>query len=228
MTEAEWNAHTDPMPMLRFLRGKASDRKLRLFVCACCRHVLESRPSIDHDLQGALTIAENLADGLLNQKEALQARCQLESISPYSEKWSAFSAVSAALDKEVSLAAECAVRHSVNHFGCSKTEHPTFLARILRIGQLAPRKPLFQPAAIVRDMFGNPFRPVSTNPSWLIPTVTDLARSIYQQRAFERLPTLADALIDAGCNNEAILNHCQDGGEHCRGCWVVDLVLGKQ
>jgi len=65
-------------------------------------------------------------------------------------------------------------------------------------------------------------------PAWLTSTVTSLAQSIYQERAFDRLPILADALEDSGCTNPDILNHCRQPGEHVRGCWVVDLLLGKE
>jgi hypothetical protein len=77
----------------------------------------------------------------------------------------------------------------------------------------------------IRDIFGNPFRPVAVDPSWLTSDVVALATGIYQNRAFDRMPILADALQDAGCDNDDILNHCRQPGEHVRGCWVVDLIL---
>ncbi len=79
----------------------------------------------------------------------------------------------------------------------------------------------------LRDIFGNPFRPVTLDPRWLSSTVLDLARTIYDERVWERMPILADALMDASCDNEEILNHCRGEGPHVRGCWVVDLLLGK-
>jgi hypothetical protein len=82
-------------------------------------------------------------------------------------------------------------------------------------------------AVLLRDIFGNPFRPTSVDPSWLTSTVAQLAEGIYQERAFDRMPILADALQDAGCDNEDILDHCRGPGPHVRGCWVVDLLLGK-
>jgi hypothetical protein len=83
-------------------------------------------------------------------------------------------------------------------------------------------------AAVLRCIFGNPFRPITLDPSWLTTTAKQLAKSIYQDRAFDRLPILADALEDAGCNQPDILGHLRSGGEHCRGCWAVDLVTGKE
>jgi hypothetical protein len=81
----------------------------------------------------------------------------------------------------------------------------------------------------VRDILGNPFRPVTLDLSWVTSTVLALAlaQQMYDSRDFSAMPILADALQDAGCDNEDILNHCRQQGEHVRGCFVVDLVLGK-
>ena len=82
---------------------------------------------------------------------------------------------------------------------------------------------------LLRDMFGNPFRPVSIDPAWLAPNVKFIAQTIYDERRFTDMPSLlADALLEAGCTSEAILNHCRQPGEHFRGCWVVDLLLRKE
>ena len=82
-------------------------------------------------------------------------------------------------------------------------------------------------AAALRCVFGNPFRPAAVAPSWLTEAVVALARDIYADRAFDRLPILADALEEAGCDDEAVLHHCRQGGGHVRGCWVVDLLTGR-
>ena len=84
--------------------------------------------------------------------------------------------------------------------------------------------------ALLHDIFGNPFHPLFVDPAlltWSAATIPKLAQGIYTDRAFDRLPILADALEDAGCDNADILAHCRSGGEHVRGCWVVDLILGK-
>ena len=86
----------------------------------------------------------------------------------------------------------------------------------------------FAQANLLRDIFGNPFRPVAFDPAWLTETVVGLATAISDDRAFERMPILADALQEAGCENSDILTHCREPGVHVRGCWVVDLVLGKE
>jgi hypothetical protein len=82
-------------------------------------------------------------------------------------------------------------------------------------------------AALVRDVFGNPFRPVAFHRSWRTDTAVSLARTMYEERDFSAMPILADALQDAGCDNDDTLNHCRGNGPHVRGCWAVDLVLGK-
>jgi hypothetical protein len=81
--------------------------------------------------------------------------------------------------------------------------------------------------AVLRDIFGNPFHPVSLDPSWVTSTVATLAQQMYDSRDFTPMPILADALMDAGCDNADVLDHCRGSGPHVRGCWVVDLLLGK-
>ena len=80
---------------------------------------------------------------------------------------------------------------------------------------------------MIRDIAGNPFRPVTFAPEWRTSTVLGIAETIYADRTFGNLPVLADALEDAGCEHADILSHCRGPGPHVRGCWVVDLVLGK-
>src|SRR5262249_4317549 len=83
-------------------------------------------------------------------------------------------------------------------------------------------RPLFD------DVFGDAFRPVTTDLAWLTSTVVSLASQMYESRDFGAMPILADALQDAGCDNDDILTHCLGPGPHVRGCWVVDLVLGRE
>jgi hypothetical protein len=86
-------------------------------------------------------------------------------------------------------------------------------------------------ADLLREMLGNPFRPKCAEPAWLAwgsGTVVRLAETIYHDRAFDRLPVLADALEDAGCQDADILGHCRQPGPHVRGCWAVDLLTGRK
>ncbi len=83
-------------------------------------------------------------------------------------------------------------------------------------------------ANLLRDLFGNPFQSLVLEPRWQTSDVQAVARGIYDDRAFERMPILADALMDAGCEHETIIGHCRQSGGHIRGCWVLDLVLGTE
>jgi hypothetical protein len=90
------------------------------------------------------------------------------------------------------------------------------------------RKGLGHLQRVLRDVFGDSLRPSTFDPRWRSADAVGLARGIYEDRAFDRLPLLADALMDAGCDDEQVLGHCRSAGPHVRGCWVVDLVLGKK
>ncbi|MBP3954889.1 hypothetical protein J8F10_06280 [Gemmata sp. G18] len=81
---------------------------------------------------------------------------------------------------------------------------------------------------VLREIFGNPFRSVALSPDWLTSTAVGLASQMYESRDFGAMPTLADALQDAGCDIADVLDHCRGPGPHVRGCWVVDLVLANE
>ena len=109
-----------------------------------------------------------------------------------------------------------------------KTWRLTSAAAFDKVRDNKPTDEKRQLAALARDIFGNPFRPIRFDPAWRTSDAIALAKGIYDDRAFDRLPILADALQDAGCTNDDLLNHCRDTATpHARGCWVVDLVLGK-
>ncbi len=84
-----------------------------------------------------------------------------------------------------------------------------------------------QQLAFLRDIFGNPFQPVTFEPAWRTPESINIAGRMYDSRDFSAMPILADALEEGGCTNSNVLLHCREPGAHVRGCWVVDLVLGK-
>jgi hypothetical protein len=99
----------------------------------------------------------------------------------------------------------------------------------LRTLELVKRAEQFHQANLLRDIFGDPSRPVTFSPFWRTDTAVTLARQMYDARDFSAVPILADALQDAGCDSDDVLSHCREvGGTHVRGCWVVDLVLGKE
>jgi hypothetical protein len=227
MTEQQWwNAETveDLENMIVLVQDKTSSRKLQLFGCACCRriwHLFKSAPCRD-----AVELMERYAEGAKVRGQIKTLQKELEREAPFvSERKSC-------LENQVTRAAfwvlcpaDSAAWGSWEAArSCAQAIDASRLDEITIKGDADERR---GQAALVRDIFGNPFRPIAVDPAWSTANVTGLAQSIYTDRAFDRLLILADALEDAGCDNADILNHCRQPGEHVRGCWVVDLVLGK-
>jgi hypothetical protein len=215
MTEEEWLTCDQPQAMLDSLPDGVSERKLRLFACACCRRVW--RLLSDARSKGAVEIAERHADGQATLDELEKSA---------REAWDA------------SLHTHEAALHSSRAAWCAAETSPHFCAREAAADAVAatvcdpddPEAEEAAQAALLHDIFGNPFRAVALAPSWLAwndRAVLKLAQAIYNDRRFGDLRILADALEDAGCDNAEILAHCRSGGEHVRGCWVVDLLLNK-
>jgi len=119
-----------------------------------------------------------------------------------------------------------------NTVGGTWPERPFEWAEALVTGEGGAYEPhVLEATALraIREIFGNPFRPVTIDPAWLTSDVRLLATGIYNDRAFDRMPILADALQDAGCDNDDILNHLRDAtAVHVRGCWALDLILSKE
>ncbi len=90
-----------------------------------------------------------------------------------------------------------------------------------------PADELGKQVAFLRDIFGDPYNPVTFDTCLRTEAAVGLARGVYESQDFAPMPVLADALEDAGCADPDILAHCRGPGPHARGCWVVDLVLGK-
>jgi hypothetical protein len=220
MTEAEWLACTDPKLMLEFLRDKASDRKLRLFGCACCRRLWTSL--VDDRSRLAVVIAEQFADGFVGKGELQKAHDSALAVAkgPFrvgDSIWSGGKYSFAARMVRITTARRLPLAELVNSTlsgcGLNQDKQPGVVSHFLR------------------DLFGNPFRPVTIDRTWLMwnaAAVVKLARNIYDDRAFDSLPILADALEEAGCHDDDILNHCRQPGPHVCGCWVVDFLLGKE
>lgn len=82
-------------------------------------------------------------------------------------------------------------------------------------------------ADLLRCVFGNPARDADFDPAWRTETVYGVAAGIHERSEFGNLPVLADALQDAGCEDDAILTHCRADTPHARGCWVLDRILSE-
>jgi hypothetical protein len=171
----------------------------------------------------AVTTAERYADGLVDLDELTEAAAGTTS------DWTAAYACAEAATAEGGYAAAThAAGNAAWEVGSQiasradvhDDDHPIAVAA--RAGERAVQ------AALLRDIVGNPFHPVAADPRWVTSTVRGLAEGIYVERAFGRLPILADALDDAGCDSADILTHCRGDGPHVRGCWVVDLILGNE
>jgi hypothetical protein len=205
MTEPEWLACENAADMIHFLRNdrrgpalEVRGRKYRLFACACVRHTKGLLG--DEISRNAVLVAERLADRQVTGEDIAKARA---------------ARVTGAVRKILLRSASQTANDVCRPLGSD---------------------PLL--ATLLRCIFDNPFRPVSLDPAWLSwhdATVPKLAQAVYDDRELpsghldtHRLAVLADALEDAGCSDQDILSHCRGPGPHVRGCWVVDLLLGKE
>jgi hypothetical protein len=191
--------------MLRSLRGRVSERKLRLFACACLRRLWTLLP--DERSRRAVEVIERCADGLAGRVELQAALADAE-------------AVEAASTGRARAAARAVIA------AWSTAEHACSAAAQASPDPLKERR---HQADLLRDLIGNPFRPVPVELPWLERNngrAVQIARAIYDEHRFADLPVLADALEESGCHSEAILTHCRSGGEHALGCWVLDTLLG--
>jgi hypothetical protein len=216
MTEAEWLANTDPQRLLEYLGGTAHLRKLRLFAYGCCRRVWHLLTHADS--RAAAEAAERFADGLERKGHLAAVRSRARQVT-FVQRGAAYIAWRAAFEKLPTVIGNIArgtIYNAAAHPGGGGWNSTDVERESVAV------------AALLREIFGNPFRPVTFDPAWRTDTTVSLARTMYESRDFSAMPILADALQDAGCDNDDVLNHCRGPGPHVRGCWVVDLVLGKE
>jgi hypothetical protein len=290
MTESEWLAATDPQPMLEYLRGRASDRKLRLFACNAILRAWDvlynDDPRCNSWCRQALERAEQLADGDASDGQVRAARLVVQGIPRGAgaaldpDNWPVEAAL-AATEAEAAEAARQTVRFlerveefaatqaSIRSVGLGTVEGREGLSRFIEevrardpgsawLTELVARLERWDAetaadpwsadaarvgrpvqVALLRELFGNPFcRVPPVDPAWLAyatGAVVRLARSAYDyrepsERSLEagHLAVLADALEDAGCADPGLLGHLRGPGPHVRGCWALDLLLGKE
>ncbi len=212
----KWNAQymAHMLGELRFPRSKAGRRKLRLYAVGCCRRVWDLLP--DDRLRKALEVAERFADGEVDRVRLTVASMR---VRPMNED-GYFPRLPTRANRAVSLVVETC--------GVSAYNATFFMTGLLPtpIADTTPKGDRIL-CDLLRCVFGNPYKPPVFNKKWRTDTVTALAAGIYEERAFDRLPILADALEEAGCDDPAMLSHLRGPGPHCRGCWVLDLALGK-
>jgi hypothetical protein len=215
MTEQEWLACDDPQTMLNYWGTNATNRKLRLFGCACCRRAWDLIE--DPRLWEAIETLERVADRTVKDKERVRvSRISLEIAqgSPNQRHalvgWELF-----AISRRV-------IRPAVDRPGedVAGAFAPSAQRKLLFKEKRRERQ---RQTVVLRHIFGNPFRPYPAPPSWPA-TVVQLAESLYagQDCAF----ALHDALLEAG--HAELAEHFRQETWHPKGCWVVDLILGKQ
>jgi hypothetical protein len=205
MTEAEWRACRDPRQMLDYHRMKKDPRRLRLLAAACARRIVpaDAAPLAFEVLE----VVERYADGAADRAEFLAARTAVRT---------------AGKDEPPNQTVLYVLR------GLTGDAMEGLTAAIETARPLTGAGGRAAECGLIRCLFGNPYRPTAFDPAWLTSTVLALARGIYDEPAFDRMPILADALMDAGCDDAEVLGHCRGGEPHARGCWVVDGLLGKR
>jgi hypothetical protein len=231
--------------MLEFLRGKASERKLRLFAVASLRAALGATVAEGEPVHHALRVGRRLllacerhADGAIGDRELAASRAEAEAVlrSPHAAEesfgWEVRCALRAAGPPEGLPAQLAVLRAEYAHYWAGMW---TFYGGAAEVWQQYHDETLgrvsLQQCQLLRDIVGDPFRPAAVAPAWLAwggGTAPKLARAVYDEHAFDRLPVLADALEEAGCTDRTILGHLRGSGPHVRGCWAVDLLLGKE
>jgi len=252
MTERKWSVSTDPDVLLESVRDRATDRQLRLFLCGCCRRLLPwlkgPRKAALLVCEKVLEVSERYADGLASDEELLGAL-------PVSDLYRVQSGVgilaveAARRATYLQLAGDDRPMRSgraiMAHPASEGAEFARGVVSVIAGERKGPSGKAAKKRAatvrekawqvhLLRDLFGSPFGP----PPALRAgggLIRGLAQAAYDERVLpegtlnpDRLAVLADALEEAGCANANMLNHCRQPGVHVRGCWVVDLLLGKE
>ena len=226
----KWLACTQPVHMAAAV--PFSHRKHRLFAVACCRQVAYLLH--DETLQAAIEIAERFADQTCTEEERAEYERRVqrvfkerEELDPgtnsivmrgdfvYPETYAA-EMMTYCLSPDAKSAATNVPFSAASAFAGTPYEDDLQFEAAFAIQ-----------ANLVRCIFGNPTRPMNFDSRWRTSVALSLAREMYEERDFRRFPLLADALMAAGCNEEQVVSHCRSPGLHVRGCWVLDLVLGK-
>jgi hypothetical protein len=219
MTDEQWwRTCTDPEEMLEHLNGRASERKLRLFACACIRRHWHALP--DPRICRAIEVAELYGDGLASEIDR-------------SDAWDEVSSVSVPLSgARLAMAAVLAIEADAEYTSGDrvKVDIVRELIRLIPSTESARGPERAAQCALLRCLFGP--RPFATPPRvpdlirlWGDRTVPGLARTIYEEHAFDLLGILADALEEAGCADAIILDHLRGPEPHGRGCFALDACL---
>jgi hypothetical protein len=212
VTELMDETRADVDRMLSRLADQEGRRRLRLFACGCCRQVW---PLLAAPGRAAVEAAERIADGTATL-ESPWPRYFQSRLGPTPAEWWAAEAAAALVTWSRDAAHEVA-QHAARALRDAAGDTDWSAARRRQ-------------AALLCDLYGGLGRPVPLDPAWLRwqdGTVHKMASAIYQGHRFGDLPILGDALEEAGCASAEVLDHCRKPGEHARGCWLLDAILGK-
>jgi hypothetical protein len=220
MTEQEWLDCKDPRRLLQFAGAKTSSRKLRLFACACCRHLWRFFKGLPRSRR-ALEVSERYADGQATKAELRAGRKQARGCELCAACTDALEAALRTSDSAAYEARLLTLQSPVRDHIIEGSDVHTAAAN--RLAQEEERAQ----SNLLREIVGNPFRPMTLDTAWRTPPTLAVARTVYEDRRFDDLPLLADALEEEGCTDEAILAHLCGPGPHVRGCWALDGLLGR-
>ncbi len=223
MSESAWLASSDPQEMLELLDGRASDRKLRLFAVACCR--LFSEFLVMEESRRALGLAEEFADNRAGMESLQSAFAEAREIpGKLATKGNYIQSAAAAAASAEADAWQAASRAAYLIYDAAKP-----LVAKTPDGKVVEAYPVIRDCevAILRDIFGNPFRQVTLEADWGNAGVLYECERVYEENLFQDLHFLGKQLEGAGLADEDILQHCCSGVTHVKGCWAVDLLLGK-
>jgi hypothetical protein len=238
VTEAEWFSCQDPRAMHERLGrvGGLSRRQARLYAAACCRRIWGL---LDDAGRAAVEVAERFADRAATSSELAAAARLTTGPGKSAAALRLVRAGDAAAQAAARAAGQDAyTRVMVAHAGRPKPDlRPVAAALGISVWTAGDPRDAYlavegreraAQADVLRDIVGpGLFRPVLFDPAWRTAAAVGIAHAVSGDRAFVRMPVLADALQDAGCEDADILHHCRGGGPHVPGCWVTDLVLGK-
>jgi hypothetical protein len=222
VTETEWLEGSDPSSLLMSIRPGLTDRKKRLLCVAFCRHIGELFSYL-YDYH-AVEIAERSAEGLTSAEERNDAYWKIRDRFSYLNSEPDGSTVQAGLAALTGDPVRTALAVAGAFAVLADAAGNPYWDGDGETGRVAESN---AQCGLVREIMGNPFRPVAFDTAWATETAVRLGTSMYEDRDFAAMPILADALEDAGCDARDILDHCRGPGPHVRGCWVVDLLLGK-
>lgn len=232
LSEADWLACPYPGALIDYVNQskQIGRRKFFLAGAACVRriwHLLNGAES-----RAAVEAAERYADGEISQEELLAIQ---KPASDFHRRWHEgdprFMAAIAASRLSHDLRQNQGLAEHTMYAPVDASKAVALLNGVSEGSEVWYAKEQAEmrvQAEIYRCVMGNPFRPMELKPMWQTPKIIHLGSAIYADRAFERLPLLADALEEAGCTNADMLVHCRSKGPHARGCWVIDLLLGRE